>query len=120
MNTGNTDKLREFVADDFIDGYFTAARGVEVMQQHINAVRSTYPDLAVEITQQLADGDYVISFFVARGTHLGEWLKIKPTGKRVEITGVNIDKVVGGKIVEHRGHADTFEALMGIGAIQPS
>jgi hypothetical protein len=43
---------------------------------------------------------------------------MEPTGKTVEISGVNIDRVVGGRIVEHGGAANTLEAMLAIGAIQ--
>jgi len=45
-------------------------------------------------------------------------LKMKPTGKKVEIIAVNVDKVVDGLIVEHGGAANMFEALFEIGAIR--
>ncbi|GFI51283.1 hypothetical protein IMSAGC020_02493 [Lachnospiraceae bacterium] len=35
------------------------------------------------------------------GTHKGEWLGIKPTNKILIFIGVDIDKVIDGKIVEH-------------------
>ncbi len=35
----------------------------------------------------------------------------------MEVTGVNIDKVVDGKIAEHGGAANRFEGLLSIGAI---
>jgi hypothetical protein len=42
---------------------------------------------------------------------------IKPTGKPVVFTGVNINKVVNSKIVEHGGAANLFSPLLEIGAI---
>jgi hypothetical protein len=36
----------------------------------------------------------------------------------VRITGVNVDRVVDGRIVEHGGAANMFEALLSVGAIQ--
>jgi predicted ester cyclase len=54
----------------------------------------------------------------ARGTHEGVWLGMRPTGKKVEMTGVNIDRVVDGLIVEHSGAANTLEPLLEIGAIR--
>ena len=55
---------------------------------------------------------------IARGTHVGSWLGMKPTGKDVEFTGVNVDKVVEGRIVEHGGAANMLEPLLEIGAVQ--
>ena len=70
------------------------------------------------IEKQISEGDWVVTCITARATHNGEWLGIKPTGKEVEITGVNVDKIVSGRIVEHGGAANMFEALLRIGAIQ--
>lgn len=94
--------------------------GVDGMIQHMIAVRKTYPDYKMTVNRQYSDGDYVISEFVMEGTHMGEWLGMKPTGKKLCITGVDIDKVVGGKIVEHGGAANTFEALFDAGIICPA
>ena len=94
--------------------------GIEGMKQHMIDVRKTYPDLKMTITRQYFDGDYVISEFIMEGTHKGEWLGMKPSGKKISITGVDIDKVVDGKIVEHGGAANTFDALFEAGIICPA
>lgn len=94
--------------------------GVEGMKSHIIAVRQTYPDLKMTIIRQYCDGDYIISEFIAEGTHKGEWLGMKPTGKELTFTGVNIDKVIDGKIVEHSGAMNTFETLFEEGIIKPA
>jgi predicted ester cyclase len=83
-------------------------------------VRITYPNLKMTVISQFMDGDYVISEFIMEGTHLGEWLGMKPTGRRISITGVNIDKVVDGKIVEHGGAVNTFDNLFNEGIIKPA
>ena len=92
--------------------------GIDGAGQHVLGVRQTYPDLQVKIEQQIAEGDWVVTRITARGTHAGAWLGIKPTGKVVEITGVNLDKVVEGRIVEHGGAANLLEPLLAIGAIR--
>jgi predicted ester cyclase len=94
--------------------------GIDGMKQHMVEVRKTYPDLKMIVTRQYCNGDYVISEFVMEGTHKGEWLGMKPTGKKISITGVDIDKVVNGKIVEHGGAANTFDALFEAGIICPA
>lgn len=47
-----------------------------------------------------------------------KWIGIKPTGKTVVFTGVNFDRVVDGKIVEHGGAANILGPLLEIGAIR--
>lgn len=49
-----------------------------------------------------------------KGTHKGEFIGITPTDKVLEITGIDIDKVIDGRIVEHGGAANTFEIFLNI------
>ena len=93
--------------------------GAEGMRQHLVAVKKTYPDYKMKVIRQYVDGDYVISEFVMRGTHKGDFLGIAPTNKVLEITGVDIDKVIDGKIVEHGGATTTFETFWDNGLIKP-
>lgn len=120
INTGNVERLADVVSDRIFESNDPTgtARGLESMRQHVLGVRQTYPDLHLTIEKQIAEGDWVVTCITARGTHQGHWLGIKPTGKPVVITGVNVDKVVDGKIVDHGGAANMFEALLEIGAIR--
>ncbi len=116
------DEISEYIAENCIvrigDKIFPV--GIEGMKQHMIEVRKTYPDLKMTIIRQYNDGDTVISEFIMEGTHLGEWLGMKPTGKKLLMTGVDIDRLVDGKIVEHGGAVNTFEALFEEGIIKPA
>jgi predicted ester cyclase len=116
------DEVPEYVTDTCTIrlGEQSIPVGVDGMKQHMIDVRKTYPDLKMTVTRQYCDGDYVISEFIMEGTHIGEWLGIKPTGKKISITGVDIDKIVDGRIVEHGGAANTFDALFDAGIIRPA
>jgi len=120
VNTGNVGRLTEFISPDYTEVYNNARypTGVDGAKKHVLGVRETYPDLHVEIEQQIAEGDWVVTRITARGTHSGSWLGMKPTGKAIEISGVNIDKVIDGRIVEHGGAANLLEPLLEIGAIR--
>ena len=72
----------------------------------------------MKIYNQYEDKSYVISEFIMRGTDKGEFIGITPTNKVIEITGINIDKIFDGKIVEHSGVACTFEAFFENGLIK--
>ena len=91
--------------------------GVEGAKQHILGVRETYPDLHLTVEQQIAEGEWVVTRITARGTHEGVWLGMRPIGDKVEITAVNIDRVVDGRIMEHGGAANVLEPLLEIGAM---
>ncbi|MBN1892899.1 ester cyclase [bacterium] len=107
------DEVEKHVSADCTarNGETTIPVGLSGMKQHVMDVRTTCPDLKIRIIRQHADRDFVISEIITEGTHLGEWLGIKPSGKKLVFTGVNIDKVAGNKIVEHGGAANIFDTF---------
>jgi len=120
INTGSCENISDFISPDYVE-VFNNQRyplGVEGAKKHIIGVRETYPDLELTVDQQIAEEDWVATCYTMKGTHLGEWMGIKPTGKKIEVTGVNIDKLIDGKIVEHGGAANLFNSLLEIGAIK--
>jgi predicted ester cyclase len=120
INTGNVIEIEKYVSSDYTE-IFDGKRypmGIDGAKEHIIGVRQTYPDLLVTIERQIAEGDYVATCITARGTHRGAWLGIAPTGKTVSYTGVNIDKVVDGRITEHGGAANLLGPLLEIGAVR--
>jgi predicted ester cyclase len=120
VNTGDVELIESFifpVYTEIHDGK-SHANGIEGAKEHILGVRQTYPDLHITIERQIAEGDWVVSCITARGTHKGLWLGIKPTGKPVAFTSVNVDRVINGRIVEHVGGASMLGPLLEIGAIK--
>lgn len=120
VNTGRVDLIEDFLAPDYVE-LFDGRRyavGIEGAQAHVLGVRQTYPDLKIEIDKQIAEGEWVATCMTARGTHQGIWLGMKPTGKTLVFTGVNLDRVVDGRIVEHGGAANLLGPLLEAGAIR--
>jgi predicted ester cyclase len=68
--------------------------------------RDAFPDVTVEIDELVADGDRVAVATTFTGTHTGSLMGVEPTGRRVSVTGIDIVRVEGGRIVEHRGLTD--------------
>jgi predicted ester cyclase len=80
--------------------------GVEGVKQFFSMFRDAFPDVSVEIDEMVAEGDRVAVATTFTGTHGGELMGVAPTGRRVSVTGIDIVRVAGGKIVEHRGLTD--------------
>jgi predicted ester cyclase len=120
VSTGAVHRVPEFISTDYSEVYnnVTYPVGIDGAKEHILGVRRTYPDLRVTVEQQIAEGEWVVSRVTARGTHEGVWLGMPPTGKVLEMTGVNVDRVVRGLIVEHGGAANLLEPLLEAGAIR--
>lgn len=115
------DELPQYISENCVQkiGGNEIFIGINGMRQHLVAVKKTYPDYTMEIIRQFEIGETVITEFIMRGTHKGEFLGITPTNKVIEMTGVDIDKVVNGKIVEHGGAVNTFDAFWVNGLIKP-
>ena len=108
--------LDSFVATDYVDhNAAEGGRGPEVVRTHLEAIRMTLPDFTMQIEDIFAEGDYVITRVTGRGTHLGQWMGIEPTGREVRLKGINIDRVDRGRIAEHWGEADTIGMLVQMG-----
>jgi steroid delta-isomerase-like uncharacterized protein len=69
------------------------------------------------IEDQVAEGDKVVTRWTATGTHKGELMGIPPSGKKVRVTGIAIDRLEDGKIVESWSSFDQLGMLQQIGAI---
>ncbi len=115
------EELPQYISENciLINGESKIPLGLNGMKEHLAAVKKTYPDYFMRIIRQYEDGDHVISEFIMEGTHEGEWIGIRPTHKKLSFTGVDIDKVIDGKIVEHGGAVNTFETLYGQHLIKP-
>lgn len=120
VSTGAIGLIEQFIAPNYAEVHEGKRfeLGIEGAKQHVLGVRHTYPDLIVRVDQQIAEGEWVASCVTAIGTQEGEWIGIKPSGKHFEFTGVNIDRVVNGKIVEHGGAANLLLPLLQSGAIK--
>jgi len=120
VSTGAIGLIEQFIAPNYAEVHEGKRfeLGIEGAKQHVLGVRHTYPDLIVRVDQQIAEGEWVASCVTAIGTQEGEWIGIKPSGKHFEFTGVNIDRVVNGRIVEHGGAANLLLPLLQSGAIK--
>ncbi len=60
-----------------------------------------FPDgLFFEHDEAIAEGDMVAVRWTARGVHKGELFGVPPSGKEISFWGVDIYRIVNGKIVE--------------------
>jgi predicted ester cyclase len=89
----------------------------ERFKRDIAEIRQAFPDYSGTNVDQIAEEDMVANRFVFLGTHLGEFMGVAPTGKRVEFIGNSIDRVVDGKIVESWVEVDLLGVLRQLGAV---
>ena len=91
--------------------------GPEGSKQIVMVYRNAFPDVQFTIDEQIAEGDKVMTRWTAHGTHKGELAGIPPTGKSSTVTGMGVDRIVNGKIVESWGIFDQFGMMQQLGVI---
>ena len=70
------------------------------MKQALTTYRTASPDVKATLDDIFAGGDRVALRWSARGTHLGEWLGVPPTGQHFTMSGISIYRIAEGKAVE--------------------
>src|SRR6266704_1137869 len=58
-------------------------QGVKAFKEIPTAILSAFPDLVETIDDLVAEADHVVERLTLRGTHLGEFMGVPPTGKPV-------------------------------------
>jgi steroid delta-isomerase-like uncharacterized protein len=110
----------EIYAADFVDrspDIPGIAHTRDGLKQFMNVYLRAFPDANISIEDQLVDGDRVVTRWMGRGTQTGEFLDMPPSGKTVAVTGVQIDRFSGGKIVEEWTLFDQLGMLQQLGAV---
>ena len=119
FNAGSMEALDELFAPDFVihDSGNPAVRDLEGLKENVRMLHQAFPDVHVSIDALLTDGDCVIKRFTLRGTQQGEFNGIPPTGKQIELVGIDILRVSEGRIQEIWMSFDYLGVLQQLGLI---
>jgi steroid delta-isomerase-like uncharacterized protein len=96
-------------------GFPEAIRGLEGFKQYYASYGSAFPGNQLTVEDYIAEGDTVVSRWTGRGTHKGDLMGIAPTGKQVTVTGISIQRIANGKIVEEWSNYDMLGMLQQLG-----
>lgn len=117
---GDLDAVGRYLRSDFVnhDAPFPGAPdGPEGMRLAAAMFRQALPDWHSEVEQLVAEGDTVVERFTATGTHRGELMDVRPTGKTITLAGINVFRIDGDRIVERWGRLDELSLLRQLGLI---
>jgi predicted ester cyclase len=122
FNEGDLLSIRDFVSPDSLhheldDVSVPAGHSSEWLADMIHLYRLAFPDLQVEIQDQIAESDRVVTCLRMQGTQTGPLLGIGVSGKTVDVTGIRIDRLAESKITESWFHWDGLGMLQQIGAL---
>jgi predicted ester cyclase len=121
--SGSSDEPTKIFATNYINYQEPAAAGgVRGLDLHswLSAVREhrlAFPDTAVEILIQIAEGNFAASHWRFTATSTGTYFGHPPTGKEIVWTGVQIDRFEDNKIAESWVSWDKFTLFEGLGLV---
>lgn len=118
-NKGELSAVDELCTPDLVihklpPGMPSGSEGVKAM---VSTYRGAFPDLKVANDFVLAEVAMVASGWTVRGTQNGELMGIPATGKQIEITGITVARIAGGKIVEMWNESDQLDLMQQLGVI---
>jgi len=117
-NQGDLAALAELTAETFryhLGGQ--PPRDRATMGQFLEAVRVAFPDWRVEIEDIAAEERIVAVRWSGQVTHQGPFHGIPPTGKRIDVCGINIYAIEDGKIAQEWEQMDSLGMLQQLGVL---
>jgi predicted ester cyclase len=117
---GEIDRLDRLLAPGYVNhtpSFGRPAPGPEGLKPIVVALRQAFPDLHYEIEALIAMPDHVVARVRMQGTHLGALGDIPPTGRRVDVLQINIERFENGRVVEHWRVTDELELQKQLGLI---
>lgn len=117
FNHGELDGLDAVVAPDIIEHQDGSTSGIDGLRALITELRTSFPDLHLEIQDTATSGDTAWFRVRSTGTNDGPLWGRPPTGRPFDITVIDIIRVADGRMVEHWGVADRLAMLKQIGAM---
>lgn len=119
VEQGNMETFKELISDDVINHAAPpgSPNGPDSMIHFIlEILRKGFPDLEVQILDQIAEGDKVVSRKVFNATHSGDFMGIAATNKKVVIHVIDIIRLQDGKYVEHWGMSNLSDIISQLSA----
>ena len=115
----NSAAIEQFYAADWVSHPSPPGMppGLEGMKQYHAATGKAIPDLRVKLEDLFAEGDKVACRWTATGTHKGEFMGVAPTNKQITLSGIHIDRIADGKVVETWNCSDMLGVMQQLGVI---
>ena len=117
VNQRNPDLIEEFYPPDFVwHGPDQDIRGYEQAKQLSYTFLAAFPDAHITDEDVIAEGEKVVRRYTTHATHQGETeLFGPPTGRQIELKGITIHRIEGGKIVEEWESYDNLSMMKQLG-----
>lgn len=121
-NEGDFSVLDKYLSPDSVD-YSTLhgqpEHGAESFRQIISMFRAGFPDIHLNIEDEIYTGNKVVHRWTLSGTHSEPFMGVPATGKKVAFTGMTIVEMQDGKIAGRWSNPDMMGLMMQLGVVPP-
>jgi steroid delta-isomerase-like uncharacterized protein len=101
--------------DLIVHGPVPMEQGAEGFKRSLAATRLAFPDITITIEASAAQEGLVFRRWHMLGTHEGTFLGVPPTGRRVELSGIDLERLDEDRIVEHWSFWDRMALAQQLG-----
>lgn len=118
INTGDTSVGEAVISPEVVFYAPTSPEPMHGFQGYLSVLemmRGAMPDVEWKAEEFISEGNRVMVRFTMKGTHINAFMGIPATGKKVNVTAMNIYEFKDGKIVREHGLPDIFSMLMQLG-----
>jgi steroid delta-isomerase-like uncharacterized protein len=118
-NSGNPERAREVYAPgaEHREPGSKPIFGPKEIADRVVRLRIAFPDFKLKFNSTFVHGDQFVHCWTSTGTHLGDFLGVPPTGKRVEMQGISVGHIENGQIRDEHLYYDRLAFLEQAGVL---
>lgn len=96
-----------------------AAVGPAAYRRQVERFLTALPDLKFHVDETVSEKDKLVVAWTITGTHRGELLGIAPSNKKISVSGITINQIADGKILESTVMWDVVGLMQQLGITNP-
>src|SRR5512132_3183948 len=117
LSKGRFELAEQLYAKDFVNHGIHRNASLEEDQAALKGWHQAFPDVSIVPEKLIAEDDLVTIFWIASGTNTGTGNGLPATGKKAELAGITIWRIVDGKIKEEWSAFDQLSMMRQLGLI---
>src|SRR5213593_4582199 len=117
LSHGRFELAAQLYAKDFINHGIHRNASLEEDQAALKGWHQAFSDITIVPEKLIAEGDLVTIYWIARGTNTGTGNGLPATGKKAELAGITIWRIVNGKIKEEWSAFDQLSMMQQLGLL---
>lgn len=118
-SAGDIEQLRQMLHEACINYNLVTGerRDLEFELEACRIWHTGFSETNVQIQQIVAEDDRVCVYWMLTAVHTGDFIGIAPTGRHVQIPGMEFNRVQDGKITDIWRLSDTMSVMQQLGAV---